>query len=387
MNKEPMRFGFLRVASGRQVRRLAARILGLAMLLTVFGAVEAADGLHRPETGTSIARQASSSMSGRAAESLGVLPDEGRGRYLQAFRSAKREIRIEICVLEDPEILQGLKQALERGVRVRAIVDNGKYQALAAERNNAAEFLKSGDAQIHLSHPVFPRSFPKVILIDNDHFLLGSACLDSTTFNQYRDYVYSSHSREILQDLSGLFENDWKHSAAPGREFPAYNPVSAFSSPDLIVAPINATSGLVRFFQRARKTLDVTSELMGNPTLEAELAAAVSRGVKVRLIAPETVNGGTPEIQALQSLSLKKLAAAGVAIHVTRAPENAQTPYMHARSAVADRKVAYLGSISLSPDSATRNRGVGLIVRDAAVVKKLQRRFDADFAEKSIALQ
>jgi phosphatidylserine/phosphatidylglycerophosphate/cardiolipin synthase-like enzyme len=56
---------------------------------------------------------------------------------------------------------------------------------------------------------------------------------------------------------------------------------------------------------------------------------------------------------------------------------------MHARSAIVDRKSAYLGSISLSPDSATRNRGAGLILKDAGVVAKLQRRFDGDFEGKS----
>ncbi|HEY3243528.1 MAG TPA: phospholipase D-like domain-containing protein, partial [Phycisphaerae bacterium] len=65
-----------------------------------------------------------------------VLPEDGRGIYFEAFDAARREIRIEICVLEDPLVLQSLKRAIDRGVRVRVIVDNGKYEALAAERDN-----------------------------------------------------------------------------------------------------------------------------------------------------------------------------------------------------------------------------------------------------------
>ena len=82
--------------------------------------------------------------------------------------------------------------------------------------------------------------------------------------------------------------------------------------------------------------------------LESELVADVKRGVKVRLIAPVQVNGGTPEIQQLQIDSLTALAAAGVDVHVSGPDESAQLPYMHARVAVADGKIAYLGSISLS---------------------------------------
>ena len=70
--------------------------------------------------------------------SLAVLPDDGREIYFEAFGAARREIRIEICVLEDPLVLQRLKEAIDRGVRVRVIVDHGKYEALPSEQVNLA---------------------------------------------------------------------------------------------------------------------------------------------------------------------------------------------------------------------------------------------------------
>ena len=315
--------------------------------------------------------------------SLTVLPEDGRGIYFEAFDAARREIRIEICVLEDPLVLQSLKRAIDRGVRVRVIVDNGKYEALAAERDNLATYLTGPGGELHLSNPIFPRSFPKVILVDERYALIGSACLDSTTFVQYRDYAYVTDVAGIVDDLSRLFENDWRHSASPGHSFPTYNPTPAVRHPDVIVSPVNSTSRLVSFIQKARRTLDVTSELLGNPTLESELAAAVARGVRVRLIAPEIVNGATPSGQELQARSLRALSAAGLQIHVTRLPEGPQSPYMHARTAVADGKRAYLGSISLSADSTTLNREVGLMLDNTHLVEKLRNQFEIDFSSKS----
>ena len=58
---------------------------------------------------------------------------------------------------------------------------------------------------------------------------------------------------------------------------------------------------------------------------------------------------------------------------------------MHARTAVADEKLGYLGSISLSPDSSTYDRGVGLILGDKRFVRKLQHQFEVDFNSKSQA--
>jgi CDP-diacylglycerol--glycerol-3-phosphate 3-phosphatidyltransferase/cardiolipin synthase len=81
--------------------------------------------------------------------------------------------------------------------------------------------------------------------------------------------------------------------------------------------------------------------------------------------------------------SLSALKAAGIHIHVTRPPEGPESPYMHARTAVADGKRAYLGSISLSPDSTTYNREVGLILDDKHLAGKLQNQFEIDFNSKS----
>jgi cardiolipin synthase A/B len=316
--------------------------------------------------------------------SLVILPQDGRRVYFEAFAAAKKEIRIEICVLEDPLILQHLQQALERGICVRVIVDNNKYETTPAEQENLATYLIASGGQLHLSNPIFPRSFPKVILIDDRDVLIGSACLDSQTFAQYRDYVYVSNSPDLITELSQLFENDWLHSAEPSHLFPIFNPTPPITQRHLMISPVNSSERFVSFIQKAEWTLDVTSELLGNPTLESELAAAVSRGVRVRLIAPEIVNNANLETQELQLSSLNQLKAAEVRVHVTRPPETKQYPYMHARTAIADKKRIYVGSISLSPNSITFNREVGIILRQKHVVDKMQKQFNIDYHSKSV---
>lgn len=310
---------------------------------------------------------------------LTVLPQDGRTLYFQALDSAKREILIEICVLEDPAILQHVQAALKRGVQVRAIVDRGKYAALPTEQTNLARYLVRPGGQLHLSNPIFPRSFPKIILIDSSLLVYGSACLDTTTFMQYRDFATTSTDPQLVRDLLNLFANDWSYSAAVGKKAPAFNPTPPVTRLDLLISPVTSAARLVRLYQAADRTLDVYTELLGNPTLESELAAAVKRGVQVRLIAPETVNGGTPDDQKLQHDSLAALAAAGVDVHVSGPDQTPQLPYMHARAAIVDGRIAFLGSISLSPDSITFNREMGLIFRNPLLVSALAVQFRSDF--------
>jgi phosphatidylserine/phosphatidylglycerophosphate/cardiolipin synthase-like enzyme len=318
--------------------------------------------------------------------SLAVLPDDGREVYVQAFDAAKRQIRIEICVLEDPQILERLQAALHRGVRVRVIVDRGKYEELPSERASLAQYLTAAGGELHLSNPVFPRSFPKIILVDSHLLVYGSACLDQTTFAQYLDFAHTSTDRQLVRDLHRLFENDWAYSAPVGQEPPPFNPTPAVSRrSDLIVSPVNGAAQLVRLYQQARRTLDVYTELLGNLALESELAVAVARGVRVRLIAPMEVNNATTDVQELQQASLAALSAAGVQVHVSGPDESAARPYMHARAAVVDGEIAYLGSISLSADSIAFNREMGLIVREGAVVRKLQAQFESDYQSRTRA--
>ena len=317
------------------------------------------------------------------AATLKVLPEAGRADFLNAFAEARFRIRIEICVLEDPQILAGLQQAIARGVRVQVIVDNGKYQALQPERTNLANYIVASGGELHLSNPIFPRSFPKIILIDDRKVIVGSACLDTTTFEQYRDYFLVTADRGLIRDLAVLFENDWRYSAVVGEVSPPFNPTPKINRSTLAIGPVSAASKLTALIQSARQRIDVTSELLGNAALESELVAAAARGVAVRLISPLCVNGATSEIQTLQNASLKKLKDRGVDVHVTGPAQSFFMPYMHARTMLVDGSRLYVGSISFSPESTTFNREVGLFLSEALSVKTYKARFDQDFASLS----
>ena len=316
---------------------------------------------------------------GRASgKQLTVLPEDGRTLYFDAIDSATQQIRIEICVLEDPQILAHIRAALHRGVSVRAIVDSRKYHDLASERQNLEIFLTSAGGELHLSNPIFPRSFPKIVLIDDNLLVYGSACLDQTTFQRYRDFATTSYDPQVLQDLHHLFDNDWLYSAEVGQTPPPFNPTSPFSAPDLLISPVNSAAKLVALYQSASHTLDVYSEILGNPTLESEMVAAVNRGVKVRMISPFNVNGGSLRVEQRQFDSLTALSAAGVDVHVNGA-ETPPFPYMHARADMVDGQIGYLGSDSLSPDSITFNREMGLILHDPDLLQQLQAQFESDY--------
>lgn len=213
---------------------------------------------------------------------------------------------------------------------------------------------------------------------------MGSACLDELTFTTYRDFATRGHNPTALRDLSRLFEKDWAYTAVPGQAAPEFNPTPRLTAKRLLVAPVNAASRLARLYQQARKRLDVYSELLGNPTLESELAAAAHRGVRVRLIAPLHPNGMPEPALAQQTASLDRLQAVGVIVHTSGPGFSPSQPYMHARVDILDGgRQVFLGSISLAPDSVTFNREIGLLLTNLAVKRALAAQFEQDFLHAS----
>ena len=297
--------------------------------------------------------------------SLAILPEDGRDIYFEAFDAARRDIRIEICVLEDPLILQSLKQAIDRGVRVRVIVDKGKYEALPSEQANLAAYLTGAGAQLHLSNP----TFPKVILVDERYALIGSACLDTTTFAHYRDYAYVSDEPGIIKDLLRLFENDWLHSAKPGQPFPTYNPTPVITQPNLLVSPVNSAYRLVSLIQKSPHD---TGRHLGIARRPDSGKRARSRRCQRRPSSPDRAgNGKRRDSGHTRTTSVLPERTQGSGHSSSRHPPAGKPGItVHARPHRRGRREACLpGSISLSPVSTTYNREVGLILGDEHFVR------------------
>ena len=103
-----------------------------------------------------------------------ILPEDGRRVYFEAFAAARKEIRNEICVLEDPFILRSLQEDSSVAL-CPGYVDNGKYESTPEERK-PRHLPNWGWWTVTSRNPIFPRSFPKVIPIDDRYVLISTAC-------------------------------------------------------------------------------------------------------------------------------------------------------------------------------------------------------------------
>lgn len=313
------------------------------------------------------------------APSLFTEPDDGRGPILRAIRSARASIRVGICNLSDPAIGDALAAANARGVDIRVIVDRADYLAKPPEQAAVAA-LRARGVEVHLSNPVFPQSFEKYVVVDKSRVLIMTLCLVPETFEDTRDFGVALADRAAIREITSVFDADWKYSAPPGGPTPPYNPTPPLRVPALIWGPTDATAKLSALIQSARRSIRATSELLGDPYLEGQLIAAAGRGVDVRLIAP-----AVPREGGSNAASIASLRSYGIGVRVTegQAPPPGALPYMHAKTMVVDGRTAYLGSIDLQTNPATRNRELGVLLRQPGIVRQLRARFEQDWAHAS----
>ncbi len=309
------------------------------------------------------------------APSLFIEPQAGRAPIIQAISAARSKIRLGICNLSDPQIGDALAAAVARGVDVRVIVDRADYAQKPDERAELATLVAEG-VTVHLSNPVFPQSFEKELVIDQRQVLIMTMCLIPATFVDTRDYGLVLNNRGIIHEVTSVFDTDWAYSAPPGEATPAYNPTPALRAPNLIWGPTDATAKLSQLIQSAHRTIDVTSELLGDPYLEGQLIAADQRGVQVHLITPLNPIGAStnaPDIAFLTSEGVN------VRVTVDQYPPPGALPYMHAKTMIVDGRTAYLGSIDLETTEATQDRELGIEFRLPSLVRKLNAQFQSDW--------
>jgi phosphatidylserine/phosphatidylglycerophosphate/cardiolipin synthase-like enzyme len=315
------------------------------------------------------------------APSLFIEPTAGHQPILGAIASARKQIRLGICNFDDQTIGAALVAAAGRGVHVEVIVDQSVYQTNPAERTLMKQLSDAGVA-VHLSNPIFALSFEKDLVIDRRRGLIMTMCLEPAAFFDTRDYGLILARPDIIREVTRVFDTDWSHSAPPGVVPPPYNPTPPLRVPDLIWAPVDATSALTALIQRARHTIDATTEWLDDPYLESERIAAAQRGARVRLILPQT-----PRNNSSNDAGIALLASNGVQVHVTigQSPPPGAMPYMHAKTMIVDGRIAYLGSIDLQTAATSQDRGLEIILRQPRFLARMGRQFRSDWAASASA--
>jgi phosphatidylserine/phosphatidylglycerophosphate/cardiolipin synthase-like enzyme len=271
-----------------------------------------------------------------------VQPEDGVEPLLSAIQKAKKSIDLTIFRLDREEIEAALKTAVRDGVRVRALIASINRGGEKNLRKLEMRLLAAGVIVARTDDDLI-RYHDKLLIIDGRWLHLLSFNYTELDIEQSRGFGIVTDNPRLVREGIKLFEADCARQ--PYR--PGLN--------DLVVSPGSSRKTLAALLKSARKQLLIYDPKISDKEMIRILKERAREGVEIKVIG--RVGKGA------------NLAVSGLNGKV-----------LHTRTIICDGRRAFIGSQSLRPAELDSRREVGVIVRNAQIVKRLVDTFNEDWA-------
>jgi len=346
----------------------------------------------------------------------GVSPDCSYRLVKAAVDAAQHDISFYIYNISAPHLLDLLRSAQERGVRIRVMVDvhdsgANEQQALADLGVECKAAPSTGGRQ------VFTVCHQKFAVIDDAILLLGSAnwaksaiplvTLPGRFVKGNREWIVRIDNAGLATWFRTLFDADWNipdlPAAAPEVEVPPAEPtlvpaillalppqVFDIQPFDLaqpvkvtpVLSPNNYYRVVRRLILQAQTSVDVEQQyiLEGGPKTQGLLQALQQRkadGIQIRVIvspAFRKVGGKDNWEKTMDSLDKVGL------LDCLRAMNLDTFTHLHNKGVLVDRRQVLVSSTNWSENSITLAREAGVLISSPDVAEYYARVFDLDWS-------
>lgn len=272
-----------------------------------------------------------------------VQPESGVVPVVQAIRKAKT--RIDVCIFrfDVDEIERALAAAVQRGVRVRALIAHTNRGGEARLRKLEMRLLAAGVTVTRTSDDLL-RYHAKYMVADDVLHVFGFN-FTKLDILKSRSFSVATRDRKAVNDALRLFEAD------------STRQLCTSTRSNLVVSPGSARAELSQFIRGARRELAIYDAKVSDPEMQKLLRDRARKGVRVRILGAMKKPDDAIEVRKFKPMRL------------------------HVRAIVRDGTRAFVGSQSLRKEELDSRREVGLIVTNAAMTKRLMQVFEADWLE------
>ncbi|MBF8457977.1 cardiolipin synthase [Kaistella sp. G5-32] len=320
---------------------------------------------------------------------------------LMELQNAKHHIHIEYYIYEDDEIGRAIEKILIEkanvGVEVRFIYDDfgsasiRKTLARRLRANGVKAFPFYEIKLIKLANRLNYRNHRKIIVIDGRVSFVGGINVSDKYNNAHSGnklFWRDTHLKiegDATAILQHLFIGDWNYCSnekltVSENYFPKPEMISGQTKNIQIVSSGPDSDrpsiyyAVIKTIQSAKKEIFLTSPyfIPGETIIDALKMAALS-GVDVRLLVPGISDSFM--VNAAAKSYYNELLKAGVKIYLY------QKGFVHAKTLVADRCLAMVGTANLDYRSFDLNFEVNAIVYDEQIAEELAFNFEKDMKD------
>jgi phosphatidylserine/phosphatidylglycerophosphate/cardiolipin synthase-like enzyme len=292
-----------------------------------------------------------------------VEPRDGVKPLTGLIRKARHFLYINSYLIDDPMILEAVRDAVKRKVDVRLIVDGRPYGINGDDgTHDEIDNLKKTGARVKIA----PERFEKPNVFDHAKYMvsdkqaeIGTPNFTEAAFSKNREYFTITNNKKVIESLKKIFLSDYEGKAA-GKMPRKY----------LVVSPGSAET-IKNFIAAERKILIETEEIGDDKEI---LQALMKKGKNAKIIVPSTIS-------STDIADIRQLKKHGVKVKYMPA----EKLYMHAKM-IAGKK-AFIGSENFTKSSLNRNRETGIILTGFSRISKLKNTFSSDWRKATGSLK
>jgi len=275
-----------------------------------------------------------------------IEPEDGVAPVVQAITKAKKTLDIVIFRFDREEIEKALHAAVARGVVVRALIAHTNKGGEKKLRKLELRLLEAG-ATVARTADDLTRYHGKMMIVDGTFLHVYGFNFTTLDIDKSRSFGIVTRDRKIVAEAVKLFEADALRQN--------YTP----SHKRLVVSPESSRELLTAFIKGAKKQLLIYDAQVSDNQIQKVLQERSKAGVEIRVI-------GSLE-KSLKDVKVRQLSEMR----------------LHVRAIIRDGREAFIGSQSLRRLELEGRREVGIIIKNAGVVKKILSIFETDWAKNS----
>ncbi len=267
-------------------------------------------------------------------------PAERRDTLLHVIRGARKRLVLSLFRCDDDKILEELSEALERNVKVEALLTR-RAKGWEKKLKDLHKSLEDIGATVRRYEGSGSQTkyHAKYLVADDGPALVGSLNFTSKCFRDTCDFLLVTYDPAVVGGLQRLFEADCRTPA---------NGLPRGLSNRLIVGPEQARTRYTLLLEGAKRSIRIVDHRVMDPAMVGLLRAKREAGVTVEIL-------GRDEIPGLRS---------------------------HGKVLLVDDEVAVLGSVSLSPPSLNERREVAILLTDRVAVARLDDFFATSYKNR-----
>lgn len=242
--------------------------------------------------------------------------------------------------LKDARIL--IKNLAKDGVKVNMILEDDKY---GIDQNQSPRWRWIQVRNDSLLHTNFVHA---KVLVSETFAILQTANLTFDGFNKQREYYVIVQTPSVVGNLKLLFDKDRVGKAIAPNEI----------HPNILFCPIDCRQKTIALLQSAKESIFIQNQYIEDDEIIWMLQS--KRDLDVRVILPIDEKNEANSKLKIQNVKLLN------------------TPRIHAKAILVDRKYLLISSINLSQNSFDNNREIGIIITNKDAIQAFLDVFNQD---------